>query len=114
MRNIDSSRALAYIPSLVSVFFRILALVLVVLSSGALEAGAVLAGVQSDCQDDEAGCDCNTCWVACSCCPPGRAVTLPTTLTMPEKHVEDPPLLSSDAVLVAVAIAVDIFHPPRA
>ena len=93
---------------------RLLALLLVLTSSGVFQTLALASEEQADCgsEDDPGGCtDCSDC-APCACCPL-RALAMPAPVELPiAGSIETSVSFRVDGPVVAAACA-DIFRPPR-
>jgi hypothetical protein len=93
---------------------RLLALLLVLTSSGVFHTMALASEEQADCadEDDPGGCtDCSKS-AACACCPL-RAVAMPAPMQLPVVLVAGTSVCFSLDEPVMAATCVDIFRPPR-
>jgi hypothetical protein len=94
--------------------FRLLALLLVLTSSGVFHTLALASQEQANCadEDDPGGCtDCSKS-AACACCPL-RAVAMPARMKLPVALVVGTSVCFTLDEPVAAAACVDIFRPPR-
>jgi hypothetical protein len=93
---------------------RLLALLLVLTSSGVFHTLALASQEQANCadEDDPGGCtDCSKS-AACACCPL-RAVAMPAPIKLPVALVVGASVCFSLDEPVVAAACVDIFRPPR-
>lgn len=94
--------------------FRLLALLLVLTSSGVFHTLALASEERADCADEDepGGCtDCSNSAV-CACCPL-RAVAMPAPVQLPVALVAGASVCFSLDEPVVAAACVDIFRPPR-
>lgn len=93
---------------------RMLAVALVLATSGALQAAEAAFACDDDCADEAQSCDCSaSCASACRCCP-ARA-SLPAPGGGAAGCVASfGPVLSRVGEPVVATDGADIFHPPRA
>jgi hypothetical protein len=94
--------------------FRLLALLLMLTSSGVLHTLVLASEEQADCagEAEPGGCtDCSNRAV-CACCPL-RAVAMPATVQLPAVLVTGTSVCFSLDEPVVAAASVDIFRPPR-
>lgn len=93
---------------------RLLALLLVLTSSGVFQTLALASEEQADCasEDDPSGCtDCSKS-APCACCPL-RALAMPAPVPLPVVCSSETSAFFRVEGPVAVAARVDIFRPPR-
>jgi hypothetical protein len=93
---------------------RLLALLLVLTSSGVFQTLALASEEQADCagEDDPGGCmDCSKS-APCACCPL-RALAIPAPVPLPTVCSTGTSVFFSVEGPVAAAARVDIFRPPR-
>jgi hypothetical protein len=94
---------------------RLLALLLVLTSSGVLQTLALASEEQADCanEDDPSGCtDCSKS-APCACCPL-RVLAMPAPVQLPIVCSTGTSVFFSVDQPVVAAARVDIFRPPRA
>lgn len=94
--------------------FRLLALLLVLTSSGVFHTLALASEEQADCADEEEPVGCTDCSksAVCACCPL-RAVAMPAPVRLPVAQVAGTSVCFSLDQPIAAAACVDIFRPPR-
>ncbi|HSP78212.1 MAG TPA: hypothetical protein VLQ93_06765 [Myxococcaceae bacterium] len=97
--------------------FRLMALLLVLMTGGVLQTLTFASTGAEDCADEEVGGSCDDCSLGCAlclCCPlRASAPTLPQVEVPAEPRVSEP-VLSVTQEPVLSGVGADIFQPPIA
>lgn len=97
-----------------SLWVRMLAVLLVLSTGGAFQVIEVAIDSVEDCGDEEESCDCSTCLLTCVCCPARVTFPPPVMDSAPVRTTVADAEFAQLVEPVAAISAADIFHPPRA